>query len=242
MVTSDGGTGGVGTGGGGGKGGLAVGSSGGAGVDNTGSGGAGVDNTGSGGATDGPCAPVPVPEGGQPCAELLIDSAAAAAAAQSCTEVTGSLVVSPFFVGTIDLPRLTKVGGDVRRDGAKAPSNPNDTGQTTRLRLPNVTQIGGDLWFYLDLNLVELDLRSVKRIGGRGWVYRDTLISTLRLDALREVGMDFYIGDVTRLLDCVAKDIASHVIAGQGITAIGNATRGTCHCEPICNHVEQRCP
>jgi hypothetical protein len=172
----------------------------------------------------------------------LIDSAAAALAAQDCTEVTGSVTVSPFFVGTVELPRLRKVGKDVRRDGAAAPTDASNPAQTTRVRLPNVTQIGGDLWFYLDFNLVELDLRSVETISGRAWVYRDTLIHTLRLDALHQVGRDFYIAAVFQLPDCVAKDIASHVTAGEGSQAIGAATPANCHCEAVCGHVEQRCP
>ena len=101
------------------------------------------------------------------------------------------------FVGTVELPRLRKVGKDVRRDGAPAPKNPNDPAQVTRLRLPNLTQIGGDLWFYLDFNLIELDLRSLETIGGRAWIYRDTLIDTLRLDALGTVGADFNLADVS---------------------------------------------
>jgi hypothetical protein len=173
---------------------------------------------------------------------LLIDSAAAAVAAQDCTEATGSVIVSPSFVGTVDLPRLRKVGKDIRRDGAAAPSDPNNPAQTTRVRLPNVTQIGGELWFYLDFKLVELDLRSVETITGRAWIYRDTLIHTLRLDALHQVGKDFYIADVVRLPDCVAKDIASHVTAGETSTAYSTPTPAGCHCEQVCGHVEVLCP
>lgn len=203
-----------------------------------GAGGAG----GLGGAGVGDCAPVAVPPGGKVCADLLIETAADATAAEECTEVTGGVTISPFFKGTVDLPRLRKVGKDVRRDGANAPTTTGDPAQTTHVLLPNCTEIGGDLWFYLDFNLVELDLRSVRTIAGRAWVYRDTMIHTLRLDALQSVGMDFYIGDDFQLPDCVAKDIESHVTAGQSSTATGTKTPANCHCEPVCGHVEQLCP
>ena len=106
-----------------------------------------------------------VPAGGSVCTDVLISNTASLAAAMNCVEVTGSLAMSLTFVGTVELPRLRKVGKDVRRDGAPAPKNPNDPAQVTRLRLPNLTQIGGDLWFYLDYNLIELDLRSVETSG-----------------------------------------------------------------------------
>lgn len=176
------------------------------------------------------------------CADLLIATAADVAAAQTCAEVTGSVVISPLFVGTVDLPRLRRVGKDVRRENAKAAVDPTDPAQTTRVRLPNVTFIGGDLWFYLDFNLTELDLRSVETVAGRAWVYRDTEIHTLRLDALRQVGHDLYIADVFRLPDCVAKDILAHVTTGEPSSVIGRKTPANCHCEPVCGHVEERCP
>jgi hypothetical protein len=159
-----------------------------------------------------------------------------------CVEATGSVTVSPLFVGIADLPGLRKVGGDVRRDGAAAPVNASDPAQVTRVRMPSLTEIGGDLWFYLDFNLVELDLRGLTTVGGRAWVYRDTLIDTLRLDALKTVGRDFYIADVFRLPDCVAEDILSHVTSGESAYASGAVTPTNCHCEPVCGHVEQRCP
>ena len=176
------------------------------------------------------------------CTDVLISNTASLAAAMDCVEVTGSLAMSLTFVGTVELPRLRKVGKDVRRDGAPAPKNPNDPAQVTRLRLPNLTQIGGDLWFYLDYNLIELDLRSLETIGGRAWIYRDTLIETLRLDALRTVGADFNIADVFRLPDCVVKDIASHLTAGESVTAQGEKTPAGCSCQPACGHLEQHCP
>jgi hypothetical protein len=68
------------------------------------------------------------------------------------------------------------------------------------------------------------------------------MIDTLRLDALRTVGRDFYIGDVFRLPDCVAKDIASHLTAGESASASGAATLASCSCQQVCGHVEQVCP
>jgi hypothetical protein len=183
-----------------------------------------------------------VPAGGKVCTDILIDSAAAAIAAQDCTEATGSVAIYPFFTGAVDLPRLRKVGKDVRRDGAPKPANAADPAQTTRIHLPNLTEIGGDLWFYLDFNLVELDLRSVETIAGRAWVYRDTLIDTLHLEALRSVGMDFYVGDTFQLPECVAKEIFSHVTAGQGSNLGGTKPSASCHCEAACGLVEERCP
>jgi hypothetical protein len=183
-----------------------------------------------------------VPSGGKVCTDILIDTAAAVIAAQDCTEATGGVTIFPSFVGTVDLPRLRRVGKDVRRDGAPKPANAADPAQTTRVRLPNVTAIDGDLWFYLDFNLVELDLRSVETIAGRAWVYRDTVIDTLRLDALHTVGMDFYIADAAQLSACVVKDIFSHVVAGPSSTGYGAPTPANCHCAAVCGHVEEQCP
>lgn len=241
-IARDAGSGGVAAGGGGGAGqgtggASTTGGSGGAGPGGSG----GATGTGGGGA-GAACAPVPAADEGTVCTDLLITTTSDVAAAQACAEVTGSVVISPLFVGTVDLPQLRRVGKDVRRENAKAAVDPTDPAQTTRVRLPNVTFIGGDLWFYLDFNLTELDLRSVEAIGGRAWVYRDTEIHTLRLDALHQVARDFYIADVFRLPDCVAKDIASHVTTGESSSAIGRKTPANCHCERVCNHVEERCP
>jgi len=176
------------------------------------------------------------------CGDIVIVNAADATTARDCTEATGGVTISPLFVGTVDLPRLRKVAKDVRRDGANAPAMAGDPAMTTRVLLPNVTEIGGDLWFYLDFNLVELDLRSLQTVAGRSWIYRDTMIHTLRLDVLQHVGLDFYIADVFQLPDCVVQDIASHVTAGQSLDVLGTKTPANCHCESVCGHVEQLCP
>jgi hypothetical protein len=192
-----------------------------------GTGGAG----GNGGAGGDPCS-VEAPAGGTVFdGSLTINNATDATAAQAYSGITGSLVIGVGFAGTVDLPGLRTVGGDVFAEG----------GGITNLRAPNLTSIGNDLWIYLVTALVELDLRSLVTVGGRLWVYRNPKLATLRLDALRQVAEDVQIRDDSPLGACVVDDIVSHITSAMPIVALGTP-HASCHCETVCDHAEERCP
>jgi hypothetical protein len=188
---------------------------------------AGAAGSGSGGGCG-----VEAPAGGTVFeGSITINNAADVTAAQAHSEIKGSLAIGAAFTGAVDLPRLRTVGGDVYAEG----------GGMTNLRAPNLTSIGNDLWIYLVTELVEVDLRSLVTVGGRLWVYRNPKLATLRLDDLSQVAEDVQIRDDSPLGACVVDDIASHITAGMTKVALGTP-HPNCHCETVCNHVEERCP
>ena len=199
---------------------------------NGGGGGSGGGPGGSGGVTGvagavatGGCAPPAATGGSVFTGDLSIGSATEATAAQAYTEVTGALYV---WAGTVDLPRLRKVGGDLSSPGS----------QIVAFRAPNLTTIGGELYFYLNMSLLELDLRSLQSVGKRAWVYRNIELQSLRLDAFTTAGEDVSIQDNVKLLPCVTDDIEAHGPPG----AYDGFPNAACHCETICGHAQQLCP
>ena len=201
-----------------------------AGSGGVGAGGAGGSVTGGGGSggslATGGCAPPAAPPGESIfTGDLSISSAADATAAQAYTEVTGTLYV---WNGAVDLPRLHKVGGDLSAASS----------QIVSFRAPNLTTIGGQLYFYLNFSLLELDLRSLVSVGKRAWVYRNIVLVSLRLDAFTTAGELVSIQDNLKLLPCVVDDIEAHSPLGD----YHGFANPACHCETICGHAQQICP
>jgi hypothetical protein len=128
---------------------------------------------------------VPAPEGNLKLeGDLLISDAASLDAAQAYTEVTGTVRVATSFVGGVDLPNLTAVGGDLAAESEiiSSPSPSIVESGVTRLRAANLRTIGGSLFVYLNFKLVELDLRSLSS-AGYVFIDRNTILQMVRLDA-----------------------------------------------------------
>jgi hypothetical protein len=199
---------------------------GGGGVGGSVTGGGGVATGVAGSVATGGCAPPAAPAGGSVfTGDLSIYTTAEATAAQAYTEVTGTLLVG---AAAVDLPRLRKVGGDLYASSSSIVS----------FSAPNLTSVGGQLYFYLCSNLLELDLRSLQSVGQRAWVYRDIVLQSLRLDAFTTAGAEVSIQDNLKLLPCVVDDIEAHGPPGAYVGFANPA----CHCETICGHAQQLCP
>ncbi len=109
--------------------------------------------------------------------DFLITRAADVEALRTFSEVTGSLIVSSTEALDVTLPDLVSIGGDVNVDST----------EIVRLALPNLKAIGGELWLYLNLALLEIDVRSLESLGTRVYVHRNVAVSSVQLFALAEI-------------------------------------------------------
>ncbi|HET9930295.1 MAG TPA: hypothetical protein VFQ35_06400 [Polyangiaceae bacterium] len=132
---------------------------------------AGGQPDGSGG---GACAPAPAP-GGVYDGDLYVGSAEELGAAHAYSRITGCLTLG-VALGDVSLPNLVSLG-----------SLNAQSSTLTRLSLPNVQRIDGELWLYLNFSLTEVDLRRLKEVGGRLYIHRNIMLSSLQLIALESV-------------------------------------------------------
>jgi hypothetical protein len=116
--------------------------------------------------------------------DLLITDDASLATARAYTEVTGSVRVATSFAGVVELPSLTKVGGDLAVESTiiTSPASAIIESNVTRLRARSLTSVSGSLWIYLNFKLVELDLRSLTS-AGNVFIDRNTTLQMVRFDA-----------------------------------------------------------
>jgi hypothetical protein len=139
--------------------------------------------------------------------------------ARGYTEVTGDLFTT---VENADLPYLQRVGGSV--------------GGSVHLRLPSVTYIGGDIYFYLNHDLLTLDLRNLEEVGGRLYIHRNLNLAELQLDKLTTVAERVEISANLALPDCFVEPLRARF---SGILE----TQGPdCTCTRECGVVTARCP
>jgi hypothetical protein len=163
--------------------------------------------------------------------DLLISDEASLHAAQAYTEVTGTVRVATSFVGVVELPNLTTVGGDFAAESAiiTSPSATIVESSVTRLRAANLETIGGRLYVYLNFKLVELDLRSLSSAGDV-FIDRNTILQMVRLDA--------YPTDLTfdaPLPDCLVPAFPN-VLVTSPITGLAS-----CSCSTECGHLVAHC-
>lgn len=136
---------------------------------------AGAPAGGAGG--DGPpCIPSSPPAAGTVYdGDLNLESAADVAAARVYSRITGCLTLD-VAAGEVALPNLLSLG-----------SLHAQSSSITRLSLPNVRSIDGELWIYLNGNLTELDLRHLEDVAGRLYIHRNIALTDLQLISLRSV-------------------------------------------------------
>jgi hypothetical protein len=172
----------------------------------------------SGGAAD-ECEQGPVPEGVVYDGDLSILTLAALEQARQYSVVSGSLSVD---LPEIELPLLTKVGGDF--------SSPS----SVSVRLPNLREVGGSIYYYLNHDLVTLDLRRLHKVGGQVFIHRNLSLRELQIDSLLEVGEGCNISANLSLPDCYLDVVDSHC-------EVLHTTAPECSCARKCAVVDAQC-
>lgn len=152
--------------------------------------------------------------------DLVVNTTDALEAAQQYSSITGDLFVSA--LEDVELPRLTHVGGDV---GSLV---------TKHLRLPSLREVGGSVYYYLDHDLVTLDVRRLERVGGRFYVHRNSSLRELQVDNLREAGKEVEISANPELPDCFLDVVATRF-------GFVHTTSPECTCTRACGFVEADC-
>ncbi len=136
----------------------------------------GSDSSGSGGTAGAGCGPTPAPgtvlEG-----DLVLSTPGDVAAAQAYAEVTGNLEVSP-GLQVLELPNLVAIGGDIRFESLSL----------VTLFLPNLRTLGGELWLYLNMELLEADFRNLERVGESIYIHRNIALRSIQLFSLESIG------------------------------------------------------
>jgi hypothetical protein len=165
----------------------------------------------------------------------VITSEADADAAQSYSEITGDLSVAASYEGVLELLNLVGVGGSVTVESPlTTDSTAVDWVRITELRLPNLVGIGGRLYLYLTMGLVETDFRSLETIGEEMYIHRNLGLRRMRLDSLTECPYTYF-GDTFELPRCEI----------DAICAIGSSNcetgREGCTCPVECGLLTPHC-
>lgn len=133
--------------------------------------------SGSGGAAGAAtCGPLPEP-GAVLDGDLSLLTPDDVANAQQYSEVTGNLAVSP-SLQVVELPNLVAIGGAIHFESLSL----------THLALSNLRTLGGELWLYLNLELLEADFRSLEEVGGRVYIHRNIALHSIQLFSLISIG------------------------------------------------------
>lgn len=99
-------------------------------------------------------------------------------AARGYSELSGNLTILGTLGLSVELPNLTRIGGDLRADST----------EIERLSLPHLDAIGGELWLYLNQALLEVDLRNLTTVGEQVFIDRNIAVTAAQLFALEEIG------------------------------------------------------
>lgn len=139
------------------------------------------------------------------------------------TEITGNLNISV----SAELPNLLKIGGDLHIDSSPA----------EYLLLPNLTEIGDTLWVYLNLELLDLDLRNLERVEQRIFIHRNANLTALNLDSLEFSGVDeMSLTDQLVLPSCLLQPLRDQF--GDIHASTGNTN---CTCQLECGRLVASC-
>ncbi len=194
----------------------------------------GAPREGSGGETttegDSSCPAAPEePEAGATLdGDLIVGSLQDAEAALTISEVGGSLVITRSFPGELYLPHLRRVGHDVRLQGDAAMGPESSWAAITRLRLPHLESVGGELYVYLTGSLVETDFRGLKTVGVRVYYMRNLALRRIGLDSLTSASVSINASPLAASCEIVA-------ICSQ----VGATDCGSEYSDPDCQCVEQ---
>lgn len=171
----------------------------------------------SGGAGD--CEPAAMSEGMVYDGSLVIATPEELEQAKQYSVINRGLSVR---VPEAELPLLTKVGGDL------------SSSTTAHLRLPNLREVGGSLYYYLDANIVTLDLRSLRKVGGEVYLHRNLALRELQLDSLVTIGTSCHISANLALADCYLDVIAGHC-------DVLHTQAPECTCTRTCGAADAQC-
>jgi len=168
--------------------------------------------------------------------DLVLAGVADAQAAESLSEVTGSVIVLPSYEGPLALANLTRVGGSVRVEAVLIENATEyDYPRVTDLALPNLETIGDELYLYLATSLVEADFRALIEVGTQVYVHRNVALRVLRLDSFEQGGVLI----TANLLPQCAIDAVCAQVGGQ---SCGNSLSPEgCACIPRCGRLEPDC-
>jgi hypothetical protein len=126
----------------------------------------------------------------------------------------------------VALPQLRHVGGDLRAESTRL----------RRFAAPRLEGIDGELWFYLNYELVAVDLRNLTQVETRVFIHRNRELSVLQLDALVSVGdIGVEVNANLALPDCFLD------IIGERFTFV-RTTAPECRCTRSCGLIEAVCP
>jgi hypothetical protein len=181
-----------------------------------------------GGSGGGDCVPLAPAEGSVLEGDARIASPADVAALREYSGITGSLeVASAVELLDVELPQLRYVGGDLRAES---------TG-LRRFAAPRLETIDGEVWFYLNYDLVGIDLHNLTRVGTRVFIHRNIELRVLQLDALvsaAEMNSVEISGNLA-LPDCYLD------VVGERFSFVRTSSP-ECSCTRSCGLVEAFCP
>lgn len=146
------------------------------------------------------------------------------------SEITGTLGVSPrsaVDLDVIELPGLERVGGSIAASGSTV----------TRLALPRLESVSGDLLLIDNAGLVAADFRSLSSIGGALSVTGTSSLASLNMAALTSVA-----GDVTFGSSALANCEVQFVLDNLGIGSSYTDGRDDCSCTLVCSSLVPSCP
>jgi hypothetical protein len=159
--------------------------------------------------------------------DARITTAADVEALREFSEITGSLEVATSEPLDVGLPQLRHVGGDLRAESTKL----------RRFSAPRLESLDGVIWFYLNHEMIELDLRNLSQVGTRVFIHRNLGLRALQLEALVNVdGMEgVEISGNLALPDCFLDLLDERF-------SLLRTTAPECSCTRSCGLIEADCP
>lgn len=151
-------------------------------------------------------------------------------AAALFSEISGTLSVSPRSADDLDvieLPGLERVGGSIDTSGSTV----------TRLALPRLETVSGDLLLNANAGLVAADFRSLRSVGGALSVTGSSQLASLNLATLTSVA-----GDVTFGSSALANCEVQFVLDNLGTGSLYTDGRDDCSCTLVCSSIVPSCP
>jgi hypothetical protein len=159
--------------------------------------------------------------------DAFVTSPADVEALREYSGITGSLEVASTLELDVELPQLRQLGGDLRAESTKL----------RRFAAPRLESIDGEVWFYLNYDLVGIDLHNLSRVGTRVFIHRNLELRVLQLDALVSVdGMEgVEVSGNLALPDCFLD------LLGERFSFVRTSSP-ECSCTRSCGLIEAHCP
>jgi hypothetical protein len=183
-----------------------------------------------GGSGGGDCVPLGPAEGLVLDGDAFVSTPADVEALREFSGITGTLEVAPTLELDVNLPQLRHVGGDLRAESTTL----------RRFAAPRLETIDGQVWFYLNYDLVGIDLQNLTRVGTRVFIHRNLELRVLQLDALVSAGEmnsanSVEISGNLALPDCYLD------LVGERFSFV-RTTSPECSCTRRCGLIEAFCP